>query len=230
MSVKKVCGRLLYRIMYKVLPEYGYRSHHYSQDGEDIILRSLFEEYSRDYKGFYVDIGAHHPFRFSNTAIFYKKGWRGINIEANPSLMNCFHRYRKRDVNVNCGVGAEIAEATFYLYKDSAISTFSSEMVKHYEESTGNKPIKEIKIPINTVAAILDKYLPEGQKIDFISIDTEGLDLDVLQSNDWEKYSPKFVLVEVGINKDRIFESMTAAGYIKIAKTLRTEIYTRNDV
>lgn len=73
----------------------------YAIQGEDLILRELFE-YAKS--GFYVDVGAHHPFRFSNTYLFYKVGWRGLNIDAMPNSMKLFNRFRPRDINIECGV------------------------------------------------------------------------------------------------------------------------------
>ncbi|MFT7246563.1 MAG: hypothetical protein ACI82A_003940, partial [Candidatus Azotimanducaceae bacterium] len=69
----------------------------WSQEGEDQILRRIFEQQST---GFYVDVGAHHPKRFSNTFLFYKLGWQGINIDAMPGSMALFNRERSRDLNL----------------------------------------------------------------------------------------------------------------------------------
>ncbi|MCD7914177.1 MAG: hypothetical protein LUG96_02180 [Tannerellaceae bacterium] len=73
-------------------PSLLYGSTSYSQEGEDIVLNFLFEN-KEGYKGFYVDIGTHHPFRFSNTAYFYKQGWQGINIEPTPGAIEVFNRF-----------------------------------------------------------------------------------------------------------------------------------------
>lgn len=73
----------------------------YALQGEDLILREMLHSAQ---KGFYVDVGAHHPFRFSNTYYFYKRGWSGINIDAMPNSMALFKRFRPRDINIECGV------------------------------------------------------------------------------------------------------------------------------
>src|SRR4030042_4646353 len=70
-----------------------FKKSHYSQDGEDIVLASFYEE-KPGYKGFYVDVGALNPLRFSNTQYFYEKGWRGINIDATPGSMKEFNEIR----------------------------------------------------------------------------------------------------------------------------------------
>src|SRR5690349_18351333 len=80
----------------------------YSQEGEDMVLRRVFEHKAH---GFYVDVGAHHPMRFSNTYFFYRRGWRGINIDARPGSKREFDRARPRDINVECGV-AQVAGAS----------------------------------------------------------------------------------------------------------------------
>lgn len=75
----------------------------YSQNGEDILLEAIFY---KQQKGFYVDVGAHHPIKYSNTFLLYKRGWRGINIDAMPGSMKTFAKYRKGDINIECGVGS----------------------------------------------------------------------------------------------------------------------------
>ena len=78
----------------------------YAQDGEDVALAAFYDT-QKGYKGFYVDIGAHHPKRFSNTYFFYKKGWSGINIDAMPGSMHGFRLLRTRDINLEMGISRE---------------------------------------------------------------------------------------------------------------------------
>lgn len=69
----------------------------YSQEGEDVVLRRLFDSQP---SGFYVDIGAHHPVRLSNRYYFYRCGWRGLSVDAAPGSMEMFRRLRPRDIAV----------------------------------------------------------------------------------------------------------------------------------
>jgi hypothetical protein len=78
-----------------------FKQTHYSQNGEDIILQSLFP---REHTGFYVDVGAHHPYRISNTYLLHQQGWSGINIDPNPETIAFFNRARPKDININIGV------------------------------------------------------------------------------------------------------------------------------
>jgi hypothetical protein len=96
----------------------------YAQCGEDLIIQCIFNLRGID-KPSYIDIGANHPFFISNTRLFYEKGCRGINIEANPDLLGDFMKYRPRDINLNVGIYENEAELDFYIMKDNTLSTFS---------------------------------------------------------------------------------------------------------
>ena len=205
----------------------GFTTKIYSQEGEDIILSEFFPNKT---DGFYVDVGAHHPMRFSNTHMFYKKGWRGINIDAMPGSMKAFERKRPRDINLEIGVSGKEGEMTFYMFDDPALNGFSMEISKDRDKNSNFEIIEERKIKTYPLSKILDKYLPKDQKIDFMSIDVEGLDMMVLESNDWKRYSPRYLLVEcIGdtvedIMQDKIYRFLSEKGYKIVGKTYRTLI------
>jgi len=205
----------------------GFTTKIYSQEGEDIILSEFFPNKT---DGFYVDVGAHHPMRFSNTHMFYKKGWRGINIDAMPGSMKAFERKRPRDINLEIGVSGKEGEMTFYMFDDPALNGFSMEISKDRDKNSNFEIIEERKIKTYPLSKILDKYLPKDQKIDFMSIDVEGLDMIVLESNDWKRYSPRYLLVEcIGdtvedIMQDKIYRFLSEKGYKIVGKTYRTLI------
>lgn len=163
----------------------------YSQTGEDLILNVLLKNKKR---GFYVDIGANDPKKFNNTFLFYKNGWSGINIEPNTKKIDLFKKIRKRDLNLNFGVGTANGDLNFYIFKENTLSTFSKEVANDYV-SMDHKILDVKKIKVLSLKTIFDKYL-NGRNIDFLSVDTEGNDLDVLNSNDWNKYRPNFLIIE----------------------------------
>jgi FkbM family methyltransferase len=209
--------------------EYAVKS--YSQEGEDLILKRLF---SRKPMGFYVDVGAHHPKRFSNTHIFYSTGWRGINIDALPGSMNVFNQYRPRDINLEIAISDKVEELTYYEFNDPALNGFSKELSNFREKNTGYQIISTKKMTAFPLVDILDQHLPKGQKIDFMTIDAEGWDLKVLQSNDWSKYQPSVVLVEI---KNTVLEDMEnnplvrflkGKGYLVYAKSVNTWFFYRD--
>ncbi len=218
----------LKKTLLKYLPTNYFQSHtSYSQEGEDMVLRSFFEG-QKNYEGFYVDIGAHHPYRFSNTNYFYKKGWRGINVEPTPGAIKAFNMFRRRDINLNIGISGKSDKLLFYCFNEPALNGFSKEVSEDRNKTSKKyKIIQEIPVETHPLSYVLDNYLPKGQQIDFFTIDVEGLDLEVLRSNDWEKYKPTYILVEDSINFTSLADSevnsfLEKQGYRIIAKTLRT--------
>ena len=135
----------------------------YSQEGEDLILKSMFEDRGRGHKGFYVDVGALHPYRLSNTAFFYEKGWSGINIEPTPTAIELFKKHRPRDINLNLGVGNGTAELTFYCFDEPALNSFSKELSEERHNTSKFKITGEVKIPISPLSVILDEHLPKSK-------------------------------------------------------------------
>jgi FkbM family methyltransferase len=176
----------------------------YSSYGEDYILDKLFLTPTTDSKplyGFYVDIGAHHPVFSSNTAYFYHLGWNGINIEANPGAMNAFKRDRPRDINLNYAVTSMKGNVIFHLFGDEnseyfgSSSTINSEFADHIARVQDVKA-KKITVETERLDTILFQFCDKKQ-IDFMSIDIEGNELDALKSNDWDKYRPLILVVEI---------------------------------
>jgi FkbM family methyltransferase len=217
----------LKKLLLKYLPVNYFQNYtSYSQEGEDMVLRSFYEG-KKNYKGFFVDVGAHHPSRFSNTSYFYKKGWRGINIEPTPGAIMAFNIFRKRDINLNLGISSIKDKLIFYCFNEPALNGFSKEISEKRNSSKKYKIIKQVEIETYPLADILDTHLPVNQQIDFLSIDVEGLDLNVLQSNNWDKYKPTYILVEdriefENLNSSEIYTYLKEQGYQLVAKTLRT--------
>lgn len=202
----------------------------WSQEGEDIILARLFEGQRH---GFYVDIGAHHPLRFSNTHLFYRRGWRGINVDALPGSMKPFRRSRARDINLEIGVAAKKGVLEFHTFDEPALNTFSHDIAFDKVRGTPLSSRKGRRQPVKVVPllSILERYLPEGQRIDFLSVDAEGLDYEILASNDWRRFRPRVVLAELfGSGLDEIAQSnvgqlMREVGYRPYAKTMNTVVF-----
>lgn len=206
----------------------------YSQEGEDRILFFLFGILNKK-NGFYVDVGAHHPKRFSNTYIFYLQGWRGINIDANADAIPLFWETRPRDINVSIGVGEKAEKLPFYIFNEPALNTFDAIFAQNVINNSHYKIIDERMVEVLPLSKIFDIYLPKGQGIDLLSIDVEGRDLDVLKSNDWSRYIPLCVLVEFHSGFDRkegfyfdevlnseITQYLQSKGYYVFAKTINT--------
>ncbi len=219
--------RLMYRnIKYNLFD--GYATKSYSQEGEDLILKRIF---AGKKSGFYVDVGAHHPKRFSNTYIFYQMGWRGINIDPNPGALSLFKKYRPRDINLECGISDVEGQLLYYIYNDSALNSFSHKCVEKRESQQIYYIIDKKLINVYRLSNILASYLPSNILIDFMSIDAEGYDINVLKSNDWSQFRPHLLLVEdleFSFDKNEIYQFLTEQRYIFLAKTFNTVFYKDN--
>lgn len=170
----------------------------YSQEGEDILIERYLGIKS---KGFYIDIGAHHPFRFSNTYYFYRQGWSGINIEPNPELFGLLSKHRPRDINLNIGLSNKPQDLTYYYFEEAAYNTFSQEIAMQLI-ANNNILIRKEQFATTTLPLALKNFILPTQ-VDFLSIDTEGMDLDILMTNDWEQLRPQLILAELKANDTR---------------------------
>ena len=199
----------------------------YGQDGEDLILDRYLNNQAL---GYYVDVGAHHPKRFSNTYLFYKRGWHGINIDAMPGSKSIFDRARSRDINIECGVAMESGLLAYYRFNEPALNTFDkAEALRKCKAPYHLVDVIEVKV--ERLDALLHKYLPQGQKIDFLSVDVEGFDEEVLRSNDWILFRPHFILVEVlrmnifSMGECSIVKFLRSVGYVPVAKAYNTVFF-----
>ena len=201
----------------------------YSQNGEDLILNRLLENKE---KGFFIDVGAHHPIRFSNTYLFYKKGWSGINIDAMPGSMIKFNKIRPKDINIECGVGLKNDQLTFYQFNETALNTFSKKEALS-KNKDGYKIIKSNFLQVESLENLLDKYMPRNTKIDFLNIDVEGMDLKILSQLIPNKLHPQLISVEthnVDGSKsnecDKIHELLKNSNYKLYKRIGPTTLYT----
>lgn len=202
----------------------------YSQFSEDSMLVDFISERLQDpnYRGFWVDIGAHDPVRYSNTKIFSDIGWRGINVDAMPEAIEKFNKQRKRDININVGVGPDEGDMPYYIFDAGVINTFDKEFA---DKQVGLREVRSIRMM--TLEHVLDQYLPEGCHIDFMTIDAEGLDFKILKSNDWDKYRPDYVLVEVhgedrsAVANSEVARYMNNVGYSFVAQGILTAFFKR---
>lgn len=208
----------------------GYAIKCYSQEGEDMILNRIFNGQE---SGFYVDVGAHHPFRFSNTYYFYKRGWRGINIDAMPGSMRLFRKFRSKDINLEIPVGSAEDVLTYFSFNEPALNSFSEKISRERDGRNGYFIRQEIKLKTSRLSSILDEYLVNKSEIDFLSIDVEGMDFDILKSNDWVKYKPKCILIEVlgstcaDIEASEVSLFLRGFGYYVFAKTANTVFFLK---
>lgn len=163
----------------------------FSQWGEDVHIDKFL---GNKKNGFYVDIGAYDPTRFSNTKRFYLKGWHGINIEPDPLRIKKFLKERPKDINLNIGIANKSGFLDFFKFDPQTLSTFSKSSADNYKKQ-GHFLRETLKIKVSTIDQVLEKY-SNSKMIDFLSIDTEGYDFLVLRRNNWKKFRPKIICIE----------------------------------
>lgn len=201
---------------------------HYSQEGEDILLSRIF--LGQGY-GHYVDLGAHHPFRFSNSYWAYRRGWSGIVIDGAPGTRSSFSRYRPRDIAVEECVGEVEGYATYYSYRETALNT-TQEDRRHHIDHVADAKATVTSVPARPLKSILDEYLPESwDSIDFMSIDIEGSEWLALSSNDWQKYRPRVLVLEMlsstlnSISETREATFLRSQGYVPASMLFHSAIF-----
>jgi FkbM family methyltransferase len=164
----------------------------FAQAGEDLALLQMF----RNRIGRYLDIGAHHPSRFSVTRLLHDSGWSGVNVDANPQLIDMFRRVRPKDESVSAFVGHAQHGHTrpFHIFSERAISTGDPAWRDKFLEE-GNYLEQTIQVPVISLAEITASHFGDHPP-NLLNVDCEGADEEVLRSGDWTTCRPEVVVVE----------------------------------
>jgi FkbM family methyltransferase len=225
-------GRIINKIQRAAQLKRGIVSH--SQCGEDLIINYVFTLRGL-LKPSFIDIGANHPFGLSNTAFFYKKGSRGINIEPNPDFVGSFKKYRPEDINLNLGIGSSESVLEFYVFEDNTLSTFSESEHSNFVKA-GKKLKKKIQVQVRTINYVINQYCNDVFP-DLLCIDVEGWDFEIIKSIDFSRTAPKVICVEAaeyspigaGQRRDELINYIKEQGYYEYANTNLNAIMVRND-
>jgi FkbM family methyltransferase len=207
----------------------------YSQCGEDTILSFVFNLLKVS-QPTYLEIGAFHPVQLSNTYLFYRQGSTGVCVEPNPKLLEPFKRIRPRDICCHAGCAKDSKQkAEFYVMDPSFLSTFSAEEAKRYSKYPNHRIECIIDVPLLNVNEIIEMTL--RREPDIISIDVEGLDLEIVQSFDFTRFRPTAFCVETlnyapdGIERksEEIGKLLTGRGYMQYADTYINTIFVAEE-
>jgi FkbM family methyltransferase len=210
--------------------------HSYAQAGEDLIIDFIAQAMSLG-SVTYLDVGAHHPVQFSNTYLFYKRGFRGVLVEPDPELTVALKRVRPQDICVEAGVGLSGATSSpFFVMSTKTLNTFSESEAKRYAAMGTHRIEKVLDVPMITLDEILVERFPEKAPT-LISIDIEGLDFEVLSTLNFNKCRPPILCVETLCysetreeTKDpRIADLMKRNGYFVFADTYINTIFVEAD-
>ena len=203
----------------------------YSQSGEDLYINSYFEKKNN---GFYVDIGCFHPIMHSNTAILYNRGWTGINIDINQTSIDLFNIIRKKDQNFCAAISNQNQRVTSYI--DNNFSSINS-INKNFFDITSSKYSngKYFQREINAYRFLdfLENKEIKLSKIDFLNIDAESHDFEILQGIDFNRIYIKLICIEMldetnHVNEKKFVNFLKEFGYKKIKSIGANGFFEKN--
>jgi len=193
----------------------------YSQDLEDIFINEYFKNKNC---GFYIDIGCYHPIKYSNTALLYNRGWKGINIDMNSTSIDLFNIARNRDINICSAISSTNKQVTQFIdHSYSPVNTIDKKFSDIISKKLSIKPFIEKKIQTYTLSQVLKKYKVLINQVDFLNIDVEAHDYEVLKGIDFVKIKPKIICIEIEnfsskLNFEKINNYLKKYDYIFIKK------------
>ena len=228
---------LFERIRLKVFPPRASKLS-YSQSGEDLILETVFSILQKPIRQVrYLDVGANDPVALSNTYRLYLLGAQGVCVEPNPELADRIRKKRPRDVCLNVGVGlGTAADAEFFLMHPHTLSTFVAADAERLSRSPNHQLHRVVKIPLQPIQAIFEQHFSPAP--DLVSLDSEGLDFDILQSIDFDRYRPSVFCVETltyspegdGQRMQSILDFLHERDYFTVADTYINSIFVDREV
>lgn len=166
----------------------------FSWEGEDVLTNKIFADQFGVAKGFYLDIGAHHPFNLSNTALLYSNGWRGINVDAMPGAMVEFDTHRPEDINIEAGITDKPGSMLYSIFNVTDLNGFLTQDQVNHNLGRGLRLVDQKRVQTTTINDIIETH-SGGRHIDLLTVDVEGLDLAVLKSLD-DKHRPTMIITE----------------------------------
>lgn len=211
------------------LPSFMFRKTSYSQCGEDLLIAFVLDLIHGSRPKKYLDVGANHPFHLSNTALLYAAGGQGVAVEPDPYFAKLLRNKRPRDTVLQCGVHfSGEAKADFFVMDSPTLNTFSRQEMERYV-AMGHQLNNTLSVELRNINTILEM----AGKLDFMSLDIEGLDKSILEMVDWKKYRPTCICVETLTYEtqqeprklNEIIELMLAQDYILYADTFINSIF-----
>lgn len=194
--------------------------------GEDRLLEGIIKPLIT-HKGFYVEVGCNHPVFLSNTYGFYRKGWRGVCVDANAQMIKRFAYYRPKDVAVAALVSDLDEKRDFYVVQNNVLSTTEIDNIDVVEQE--GLSYEKTQLETRSLTKILDDC-KVTQQIDLLSVDAEEHDLHVLKSLDFSRYAPTVIIVEdetfnfLNPTKNEIYQFVINQGYELVGFVL-TNLY-----
>ena len=185
----------------------------YSLTGIDLVIDYIFKKK----KGFYIDIGCNHPVFNNNTFLLHQKGWEGINIDIDKKSIELFNLFRKKDLNINIAASSKKGELEYINFHEKSPINRVLKSKENFKDLSHN--IKKIKS--DTLNSIIENSKYKNTSIDFVSVDVEGHEIDVIKGFDLKKYKPKIIVIEY---LDTSLKKIDIKNF-NLNKILNSEIY-----
>jgi FkbM family methyltransferase len=168
----------------------------YSQNGEDVVLARALRPDKQP--GFWIDVGATDPVIDSVTAAFSERGWTGINIEPSEEAFERLCEQRPNEINLRCAIGDRAGFAKLYRgpRESPGLATLVPEMAEAHHAGAHDVPAP-VEVEVRTLAEVVDQYAPAV--VDFLKVDVEGFERQVLAGADWTRFRPRVVVVEATV-------------------------------
>jgi len=207
--------------------EWRFVDYTFAQFAEDVLVIRALESVGITESGYYVDVGAYHPLMFSNTVRLHWLGWKGINIDARADHVATFAQERPDDINLHFAVTKHSGSVDFFCYDSGTTGRIAGPSGGDSKSILGEELRSTISVPTEPLASLLRKHAPHGRVFGLLSIDCEGADLEVLQSNDWDQFKPWVVAIEDHAKEEssEINDFLKARGYHLWALAHVTKIF-----
>ena len=181
----------------------------FSQFGEDISADHLLRDVE---SGFYVDIGAHHPIKHSNTAGLHMRGWDGVNVEPSASGHRAFEVHRPHATNIRAAVHNDLDEVTLYKFRNGLTNTV-------VEARSAGSTDAEV-VPALSLNEVFERHVPAGRRVNYLTIDIEGYDIKAMRAFDLERFRPDVICMELhrfdvlALGKDPMLAELVEQRYL----------------
>jgi FkbM family methyltransferase len=169
---------------------------YFSWEGEDIIALKIMNDFLGIRKGSYLDIGAYHPYQYSNTYKFYCEGWRGLNIDATPGFRDLFQKHRPDDINIETAVSDVEGTCRYHFFDNPTLNGILDDSTIQSHIARGVNYKGSMSMPTKILDNILETHWNHPE-MDLLSIDIETSDLGVIKTLNLERWKPKMIIAEI---------------------------------
>lgn len=208
----------------------------YSLEAEDLLIDNIYSAVLKRFKpGFYLDIGAAHPTKHSNTYFFYKLGWSGVCVEPNPDFHALYNEKRPHDLALNIGLSAKMSgDLTYHRFNHPYINGFyGQDTVDWHTQKNGQTYLGSRQIECQRITDFLAANV--NRSVELLNIDVETLDVEILSAWDWNACKPLIICAEIhttslkDVVESDVAKILNAAGYTAVSRGWLSTIFVRDD-